>query len=133
MSWSKNTCTYRYMVRINLAEIADAIINSLPGDERIDWEVDDDELLIYMNDRCKAKIWHCPATRWEPEEYDFELSGHVDEVDLKDKIIEGLHKVSDVTYDYEIDYDEIEVDEDDPYDDGDRAYDPWKDRQFEEY
>ena len=131
----RNKCTYDYTVKIDLTPIVDEIIRRLPGDEGNDWEVEGDELIIYMSDTGMAEEWYCRETRESPAEYDLELQNSVDEVDIDKAIIEALHSVknSDGLINCEIDYDSIEVDYPDPYDDGDRAYDAWKDRQFEEY
>ena len=126
----RNRCTYDYTVKIDLTPIVDEIIRRLPGDESDDWEVVDDTLIIYMSDTAVAEEWYFQETRESPAEYGLELEKSVDEVDVDNAIIEALHsmKNSDGLINCEIDYDSIDVDYPDPYDDGDRAYDEWRDR-----
>ena len=131
MAWSKNNrCSYKYEVRIDLYEIVDEIINSLPGNLD-DWDFDGDNIVIQMSDRALADIWHCRQTLYEPEEYEIELKSYVDDdVDVNKEVLEALHGISKIETSVEVDYESIEIDEDygpDP----DRAYDEWRDRQLE--
>lgn len=139
MGLTKRGCRYPYTVSVDMTKIAEQIIRRLPGDED-EWWVEDDKLIIKMSDRATAEIWYCRATLESPEENDLELINSVDYVDVYSVIVEGIRSVLDAAevkdrldYKCEIDYDSIEVDYPDPYDDGDRAYDEWRDRQFEEY
>ena len=134
---NKRGCTYPYTLSLDMTKIADAIIERLPGDE-YEWWVEDDKLIIKMSDRATADIWYSPQTYYEPEEYDIELINSVDDVDVYTKIVDGIRSVLDaeevkdkLDYVCEIDIDNIEVDEP-PEPDPDRAYDEWKDRQFED-
>lgn len=128
---SRESCTYDYKVTINMTNIVDEIIRRLPGTETSDWELCGEELIIYMNDDAIADCWHCRATLESPEENEVELINSVDEVDVDGSILEAFHSIEKVDCDCEIDYDSIEIEETEP--DPDRAYDEWKDRQFEEY
>ena len=128
---SRESCTYDYKVTINMTNIVDEIIRRLPGSEGQDWELCGEKLIIYMNDDAIADCWHCRATLESPEENEVELINGVDVVDIDGSILEALHGIEKVDCDCEIDYDSIEIEETEP--DPDRAYDEWKDRQFEEY
>ena len=124
-----SSCTYDYTVKIKLTDIVDEIISRLPGEENV-WEVADETLVIYMSDTSRAEEWHCNATLESPEEYELELQDSVEDVNVEKVIIEALHSIETVENDCEIDYDSIEIEETEP--DPDRAYDEWKDRQFED-
>jgi hypothetical protein len=128
---SRESCAYDYKVTINMTNIVDEIIRRLPGTETSDWELCGEELIIYMNDDAIADCWYCPATLESPEENEVDLINSVDEVDVDGSILEALHGIEKVDCDCEIDYESIEIEEYEP--DPDRAYDEWRDRQFEEY
>lgn len=130
MAWNRNIgCDYRYTVRLDLEPIISEIIRRLPGDED-EWEIDGDELNIYMTDRAMADVWHCRQTLESPEENEIDLKRAADEVDINGAIIEALHSIDKLTCAFEIDEESIVLDENEP--DPDRAYDEWRDRQFED-
>ena len=130
MAWSRNNrCNYKYTVKVDLNAIVDAIIDALPGSLN-DWDYDGDNLVFEMSDTALADVWYCRQTLESPEEYEVELKSCIYDVDVYGEIISALRGIEKIGVDYDYDYESIEIEpEEEP--DPDRAYDEWRDRQWE--
>ena len=130
MGWNRNNrCTYNYEVKIDISDLIDRITDNLPGDMD-EYDFDGDVLTIGMSDSALADVWYCRQTLYDPEEYEVELKKSVEDVNVEKEIIKAMQSIDNMDVELEIDYDSIDIEPSEP--DPDRAYDEWRDRQFEE-
>lgn len=140
MSETTGTVTQKFRITLDIAKLTECIVDNILHQINIDKDIssvdldeyylEDDSLVITGTYDTDFKSYYSPATRYEPAEEDMQrfYIGE-DGVGLLDTLPEDIRKLIDVS-NVEEDEDDADYkcDESDEYD---RAYDEWRDRQFE--
>lgn len=134
--------TQKFRINVDIDKlteyIVDNILDQINKAKEISFRVDldeyyieDDNLEIVGTYDTNFKSYYSPATRYEPAEEDMQrfYIGE-DGVGLLDTLPEDIRKLIDISK-VEEDEDDADYKCDEP-DENDRAYDEWRDRQFEE-
>ena len=140
MGWSKGTLRQKFKVEVDISKLLEYVTDSVLGAvndiddvNSVDFDesyVDDTDLIIYGSYDADYESCFFAATRYEPAEYDCERPWIGDEgVGLLDSVPENIRKLVNISRVTE-DEDECDYKDNEP-DYEDRAYDEWKERNFD--
>lgn len=140
MGWNKGTLRQKFKVEVDISKLLEYVTDSVLGAvndiddvNSVDFDesyVDDTDLIIYGSYDADYESCFFDATRYEPAEYDCERPWIGDEgVGLLDSVPENIRKLVNIS---RVTEDEDECDyKDNAPDYEDRAYDEWKERNFD--
>lgn len=131
----RGTLRQDFKIRLDIEKLIDYISDNITKEISADLDdVDIDDVDIDGNEielsgtySTEFKSWWCSATLESPEEYDIDRK-YIGDISLC-YLPEEMRKLITV-YEIKEDEDGVRYPEDD-YEDNDRAYDEWRDRQFE--
>lgn len=141
MGITTGTVTQKFRITVDMSKLTECIVDNILSQINTAKEIysvdldeyytDGDSLEITGTYDTDFKSYYSPATRYEPAEEDMQrfYIGE-DGVGLLDTLPEDIRKLIDISH-VEEDEDDADYKCDEP-DENDRAYDEWRDRQFEE-
>jgi len=140
MSETTGIVTQKFRITVDIDKLTDYIVDNILDkinkakeiSFRVDLDeyyIEDDSLEIVGTYDTNFKSYYSPATRFEPAEEDMQrfYIGE-DGVGLLDTLPENIRKLIDIS---KVEEDEDNADYKCSEPDEDRAYDEWRDRQFE--